>query len=121
MLTEKSCTDTFQTTKSVFCNDSSKLTAAISNTDQDLKKKKKTTLQKQNKTTQTPKQNKITPLTERKRDKNKDRERSSQGNKNTPSCQKLPVASRQETHCLQKNHWRQEMAEVPWNLSHSWT
>lgn len=41
MLTEKSCTDTFQTTKSVFCNDSSKLTAAISNTDQDLKKKKK--------------------------------------------------------------------------------
>lgn len=25
------------------------------------------------------------------------------------------------THCLQKNHWRQEMAEVPQNLSHSRT
>lgn len=42
--------DVFQITKSVFCNDSSKLTAAISNTAQDEKQKKDLLREKERKT-----------------------------------------------------------------------
>lgn len=93
--TEKLCMDVFQITKSIFCL----MTALVKMVQFQIQTKMK---------------------------KNRKRETKTKTGKDLARETKILHPARNtassfqtgNTHCLQKNHWRQEMVEVPQNLPH---